>query len=295
MTLRCRSDALDGDFFQDPFLKLLSCVNRYATMVVATYVNLRKRAVDPAVRVPWHATRDSGSSRFSRHKQERIRKCTSGKGIPCTAGVKGIPFRRSAIHPFLSRVRLLSDVEKSAAGPSQFCYFPNPFYEISGFLAAACTVARSPSGCSYLALHLASNWFSGKKKNGSRRRRVKVMRKKKKMRTEGWRFREGKKKFFGPEFSFCAHMPRHPRLSDPPMTIGWTRQGRLPPERIDRFLVTVEFHPRDRRLKSTRKLPRNSRPTRCDMDCNACMRVRRLFYREIKTCDGYVLGGNKNI
>jgi len=48
--------------------------------------------------------------------------------------VKGIPFRQSAIHPFLSQVRLLSGVEKSAAGPASFVIFPEPFLRNFGLL-----------------------------------------------------------------------------------------------------------------------------------------------------------------
>lgn len=52
---------------------------------------------------------------------------------------------------------------------------------------------------------------------------------------------------------FCAHMPRHPRLSDPLMTIEPTRAENgthLRRSESIRFLVTVEFDPRDRRLES---------------------------------------------
>lgn len=108
-----------ADSFQDLFLKFLSCVDRYATMVVATYVNGSVPGIQPfACHGTRHVTPDPHDS--PEHKQERIRKCTSGKGIPCSPEVKGIPFRQSAIHPFLSQVRLLSDVEKSAAGPASF-------------------------------------------------------------------------------------------------------------------------------------------------------------------------------
>lgn len=65
----------------------------------------------------------------------------------------------------------------------------------------------------------------------------------------------------------CPYAGRDPRLSDPLMMIEPSRLPHAPiesPERIDRFLETIEFDPRDRRLGSTRKSPRNSRPTRCN-------------------------------
>jgi len=95
---------------------------RWSSQRMYAYINLRKRAADPAVRVPWHATRDSESSRFSWHKQERIRKCTLRNG----------PLYRSERYP-LSPVR---HSPLSFSGPSSFwrgkeCSWPRQFCYIS--------------------------------------------------------------------------------------------------------------------------------------------------------------------
>lgn len=166
-----RSDASNDD---RPFLlhiyfsSSLACVSIDRRYVCTTYGSVLQFQTF-ACHGTRHMTPDphdsSDANRRIRKYTRSGERCLPPSLLLYSQSERYIPFRRSVIHPFLSRVRLLSGVETERSWSHAFCYIPNPFYEISGFLATACTATRSPSGCPlYLALHLASNWFSGKKK-----------------------------------------------------------------------------------------------------------------------------------
>lgn len=134
MAFQCRSDIVGESLLL--FLKLsFNCSIDYRNHFLLDSASLREacqlqalacQARDTWLRILMILLAETGESWGDPGK---------GRKIPLYSRSERYPL--SAIHPFLSQVRLLSNMERSAAGLA-FCYFPNPFYEISGFLAAAC-------------------------------------------------------------------------------------------------------------------------------------------------------------